>query len=431
MNFNHIQLKVWRNSVIVYYSRNGQSLRHHLNLNLNQFSTTDGKNIFNQLQKNKKKSFPIQLENHRERIEDIMKDYESRVSKFLESFGRKPLVSELKEFVVEDEEPITISELSLFEPTFLLFMKEKEEKFKIYDTMSSMRDFTSFYHGILDFEYKYSRKLRLNDINRMFIFQYIKFLKEKRSELDGFKTRGGLNPRTMKKRFDVLKSFFRWLLNYKIYIYNDVLVKNKDLYDFRGMANDVKTFSLSIEDIKIIEDILLEENSPLMKARDMFLFVCYTGVRFSDLISLEKSQINTLSNGTMVWVKKTQKVRTTTIDVDLIPEAVKILKKYNYNLNLMSNQKANFYIKEVLKLDERFCEDSVKFTKTKGEPYKIYELITFHSGRKSFITNMLMDNFSIVETMLRTGHKKLHTLEKYIVQRERRGRSLTTMFNNK
>jgi integrase len=431
MNFNHIQLKVWRNSVIVYYSRHGQSLRHHLNLNLNQFSTTDAKNILNQLQKNKKKSFPTQLEPHRERIEEIMRDYESRVSKFLESFGRKPLVSELEEFIVVEEEPKTISELSLFIPTFLMFMKEKEEKFMLYDTMTSLRDFTSFYHSILDFEYRYSRKLRLNDINRLFLVQYIKFLKEKRSELDGYKTRGGLNPRTMKKRFDVLKSFFRWLLNFKIYIYNDVLVKNKDLYDFRGMADDVKTFSLSIEDIKLIEDIVLEDDSPLMKARDMFLFVCYTGVRFSDLISLQKSQISTLTDGTIVWIKKTKKVRTTTIDVDLIPEAIGILQKYNYNLNLMSNQKANFYIKEALKLDERFCEESIKFTKTKGEPYKIYELITFHSGRKSFITNMLMNNFSIVETMERTGHKKLHTLEKYIVQRERRGRRLTTMFNKK
>jgi integrase len=348
MNFNHIQLKVWRNSVIVYYSRHGQSLRHHLNLNLNQFSTTDAKNILNQLQKNKKKSFPTQLEPHRERIEEIMRDYESRVSKFLESFGRKPLVAELEEFVVE-EEPKTISELSLFEPTFLLFMKEKEEKFKSYDTISSLRDFTSFYHSILDFEYRYSKKLRLKDINRLFLFQYIKFLKEKRSELDGYKTRGGLNPRTMKKRFDVLKSFFKWLLDYKIYIYDDVLIKNKDLYDFRGKADDVKTFSLSIEDIERIKEIEFEENSPLMKARDMFLFVCYTGVRFSDLISLQKSQINKLSDGTLLWVKKTQKVRTTNIEVDLIPEAVGILKKYNYSLNLMSNQKANFYIKEALK----------------------------------------------------------------------------------
>jgi len=430
MNFNHIQLKVWRNSVIVYYSRHGQSLRHHLNLNLNQFSTIDAKNILNQLQKNKKKSFPTQLEPHRERIEEIMRDYESRVSKFLESFGRKPLVAELEEFVVE-EEPKTISELSLFEPTFLLFMKEKEEKFKSYDTISSLRDFTSFYHSILDFEYRYSKKLRLNDIKRMFLFQYIKFLKEKRSELDGYKTRGGLNPRTMKKRFDVLKSFFKWLLDYKIYIYDDVLIKNKDLYDFRGKADDVKTFSLSIEDIERIKEIEFEENSPLMKARDMFLFVCYTGVRFSDLISLQKSQITKLSDGTLLWVKKTQKVRTTNIEVDLIPEAIGILKKYNYGLNLMSNQKANFYIKQALKLDERFCEDSIIFTKTNGEPYKIYELITFHSGRKSFITNMLMNNFSIVETMRRTGHKKLSTMEKYIVQRELRGRGLTEMFNKK
>jgi integrase len=310
-------------------------------------------------------------------------------------------------------------------------MKEKEEKFKPYDTISSLRDFTSFYHGILDFEHRYSKKLRLNDINRLFLFQYIKFLKEKRSELDGYKTRGGLNPRTMKKRFDVLKSFFKWLLDYKIYIYDDVLIKNKDLYDFRGKADDVKTFSLSIEDIDRIKDIELEENSPLMKARDMFLFVCYTGVRFSDLISLQKSQINQLSDGTLLWVKKTQKVRTTNIEVDLIPEAIRLLKKYNYNMHLMSNQKANLYIKEALKLDERFCEDSIIFTKTKGDPYKIYELITFHSGRKSFITNMLMNNFSIVETMRRTGHKKLSTMEKYIVQRELRGRGLTEMFNKK
>ncbi len=430
MNFNHIQLKVWRNTVVVYYSRHGQSLRHNLNLNLNQFSITDAKNITNQLQKNKRKSFPIQLEPHRERIESVMRDYELRVTKFLESFGRKPLISELEEFYV-NEEPKTISELSFFEPTFLTFMKEKEEKFKSYDTMTSLRDFKSFYHSIIDFQLKHSKKLRLNDVNRMFIFQYLKFLQETRSVSEGYKTRGGLNARTLKKRFDVLKSFYKWLLDYKIYIYDDVLVKNKDLYDFRGKAEDVKTYSLSIDDIKIIEDIKLEDNSPLMKSRDMFLFVCYTGVRFSDLISLKKTQIIKLSDGTLLWIKKTQKVRTTKIEVDLIPEALKILKKYDYRLNLMTNQKANLYIKEVLRLEDRFCEDSLNFTKESGEPYKIYELITFHTGRKSFITNMLMNNFSIVETMRRTGHKKLSTMEKYIVQRELNGRGLSEMFTKK
>ena len=49
-----------------------------------------------------------------------------------------------------------------------------------------------------------------------------------------------------------------------------------------------------------------------------------------------------------------------------------------------------------------------------GDSKPIYEQITFHTARRTFITNLVNANISLNAIMKMTGHKKITTLQEYI-----------------
>jgi integrase len=80
----------------------------------------------------------------------------------------------------------------------------------------------------------------------------------------------------------------------------------------------------------------------------------------------------------------------------------------------MSNDKANQYLKEVLAGIDEFCIDEPGYKYKFQRVPRLWELITFHQGRRTFITNLIKRNLSLYEVQKRTDHKKIRTLEEYI-----------------
>lgn len=101
-------------------------------------------------------------------------------------------------------------------------------------------------------------------------------------------------------------------------------------------------------------------------ARDMFIFSCYTGLAYSDLVKITKSDIIE-ENGKLIIEDKRQKTGSG-YHIVLLPQAENILKKYDFNLNLLSNQKCNQY----LKLIAQRCGIRIN--------------LTMHVGRHTFAT---------------------------------------------
>ena len=146
--------------------------------------------------------------------------------------------------------------------------------------------------------------------------------------------------------------------------------------------------------------------------RDLFLIGCYTGLRFSDLQQLRKEhfknnfvEINTLKTG--------QKV--------IIPQhwiISEILKKYDYNLpRMISNQKMNEYLKELGRLAQ--IDSIIIINQNSGglqydKRYKKYELITVHTARRSFATNMYLNDIPTISIMQITGHTSEKIFLRYI-----------------
>ena len=90
----------------------------------------------------------------------------------------------------------------------------------------------------------------------------------------------------------------------------------------------------------------LKLTSPhLQRVRDLFLFQCYTAMAYSDLMSFDYSNCEKI-DGKVFYHSKRTKTDTDFVFMLLDP-AVEILKKYDYKLPEITNQKYNDYLKAI------------------------------------------------------------------------------------
>jgi len=173
---------------------------------------------------------------------------------------------------------------------------------------------------------------------------------------------------------------------------------SKDVYKYKVLVLDKEADSYKIETLDIV--------------RDGFLLECWTGCRFSDLGKITRQNIK---NG-LISLKQ-QKTGTEVI-IPLHPMSIAILEKYNYiPPKPVSNQRFNDVIKILCHIAE--INESEKKEITKGgikqiNFYKKWELISSHTGRRSFATNnyrMGLDTYTIMKI---TGHKTESSFLKYI-----------------
>lgn len=199
-------------------------------------------------------------------------------------------------------------------------------------------------------------------------------------------------------------------------ILNKATIKgvNKTLYfkAFKEIKED--TFKLALNESELKELYSLEiSNSFKQKVRDVFIFAAWTGLRFSDLKSLnEKAQID--NDCIVIKAQKTQK----RVSIPLLPISKEILEKYNYKIPSFSEPTYNKYIKQIGKnipsLTKTFTDERTKGGKLIKETKYKWEMITSHTARRSFATNMFKRDFNVFAIMAITGHKNQATFFKYV-----------------
>jgi integrase len=101
-------------------------------------------------------------------------------------------------------------------------------------------------------------------------------------------------------------------------------------------------------DLKKIEDKQFESER-LQKTKDVFLFQCYTGLAYTDMAALKKGDYQQTPDKQW-YIKGVRQKTNRDYYCVLINDAVNILKKYDFELPVISYQKYNQYIKEVCSL---------------------------------------------------------------------------------
>lgn len=184
-------------------------------------------------------------------------------------------------------------------------------------------------------------------------------------------------------------------------------------YDsFRVFTEEVDNIYLDEKELEAIKNTDFTETPYLDRTRDWFLLLAWTGCRFSDL---EKITKNNIKDGNIVF---RQQKTGTKVYVPLHPIVEEILKKHDYNMpEAISNQRFNEYVKEVAKLAGIEGIESITRTEggvTKTTTYPKYELVSSHTGRRSFATNMYRRGLPTLMIMSITGHQTEKSFLKYV-----------------
>ena len=188
---------------------------------------------------------------------------------------------------------------------------------------------------------------------------------------------------------------------------------NVDVSNFKAMTNESLNVYLNEAEINKIYKQNFSDNLRLLNTRDLLIIGVRTGLRVSDFMRLKLTNIE----GDFIEIK-TQKTGKTVV-IPMHSQIKAIIKRNKGKLpKSISDQKFNQYVKEVCKVAkiDNLVEGSKQDPKTKRKQfgnYPKYELITSHTCRRSFASNLYGKiNNSVIMGI--TGHRTEKEFLKYI-----------------
>ena len=207
-----------------------------------------------------------------------------------------------------------------------------------------------------------------------------------------------------------LKVFLRWCREER------AVVVPVELRKLQGRHADVLKMWLTAEDLAALQVAVLPDY--LTRVRDVLLFCCYTGLRYSDVLALQPGNLHHWDGGTVLRLVQT-KTRTG-VSIYLTEAARAILDKYagaggeerKRLLPVLANQVMNRYLKRVGKY-AGLLEEVVVTTVVGGNVEKKsvpkWELLTTHTARHTFATQSLLRGMPVEVLQKVMGHAKIQT----------------------
>jgi integrase len=326
----------------------------------------------------------FQLNRYTNKFEEI----EALYSKINEDFTSKAL----KE-VFDTEFKKVPKGKNLFFVAYDAFMDEKKKRREWKP--STVKRYENIKNHLKAFEKIKNYKLTFSKINSKFYTEFVDYCY---TTLDH-------NTNTFSRNIGLFKTFMFWALKER-YTYNEAF---KDFVKpERVIAKEV---ALTIDQVKTIFEFQ-PKSKALERVKDIFVFQCLTGLRYGELKLISK---RTIINNTLI-IHEEKDVTKEPREVPLFDISNYILKKYNYKLPLISNQKQNEMIKDVFK-DAEFTFD-VEYSRTKNKEQEIkhkpfYKRVTTHTSRRTFVTIMKKKGIADKTIMNMTGHKDLKTFNTY------------------
>ena len=231
-------------------------------------------------------------------------------------------------------------------------------------------------------------------------------------ELVGWYIKNDYCNRTIQKQIRILKSFLRWVSRHGYTINSGVLEFKLRL----KVIPRTVTFLKYKELMHFFHFEFPKEKEYLSKARDMFCFMAFTSLRYSDLAALKP--VNLVDGCLDFCTEKTDDK----LHIALNEHAQQIIEKYSWYKGdtifpVPSNQKLNDYLKEAAKLaglDREISQVYFKGNTRHEDTYKFWEQISCHDARRTFVCCSLALGIPASVVMSATGHSDYATMKPYI-----------------
>ena len=201
--------------------------------------------------------------------------------------------------------------------------------------------------------------------------------------------------------------------SYKLKYHENEIFREKGFIERRLKTK--RKVRLNLKELKELEKLDLTENTGLEKVRDLFLAMCFTGLRISDWSKVKKENIVLIDGQEMLEIltKKTK----AKVYIPILPELKAILEKYNYHLPKVSDQYFNRTIKEVCMMagiDGNELKIYSEAGKVKEQRIEKYKMVSSHCARRSFASNFYELGIEPAIIMQITGHTTEKQFFEYI-----------------
>lgn len=189
------------------------------------------------------------------------------------------------------------------------------------------------------------------------------------------------------------------------------LAINKDLFDlqrypfrkYKIKYIDSKRGHLTPEELNKLEVLNLGSRSTLQRSLDIFLFSCYTGLRFSDVVSITKDNFHLIDDKLWLVYSSVKTDVSVRLPLCLLFEgkSIPIYERYVnnqktlFNIPLSSNSNVNKHLK-------RICQLAL-----------LEKKVSFHTARHTNATLLLYNGANITTVQKLLGHKSVRTTEIY------------------
>lgn len=187
----------------------------------------------------------------------------------------------------------------------------------------------------------------------------------------------------------------------------------------RALKADSVRVTLSVDELQRLADMQLR--GYLKKVRDLLLVGVGSGQRFGDFSQITPKDFYTTTNGVKLLSVISQKTGTPAkIPLNFFPWLIPVLEEYDYHAPKLSMQKFNDGLKT---LCERagFDESVLVVEQYIGRKARLkrlykpkYEVISSHTCRRSFATNLYRMGYKLSQIMPMTGHSTESQLRIYI-----------------
>lgn len=345
----------------------------------------------------KKKIAASEINKEIQRLETLA----DNVFKSFEVAEHIPTIEEYRDAFNEANGKLTIGEsqnkISFFH-SFHEFVKECGAQNNW--TESTYEKFSAVENHLIGFD----QNVTFESLNESRLTDYVNYLRDTKD----------MRNSTIGKQLGFLRWFLRWTLK-KGYSDNNAF----ELFKPKLKTTQKKVIFLTWDELMNLKDFDIPETKKYLdRVRDVFCFCCFTGLRYSDVFNLKRSDIK--DDHIEVTTVKTAD----SLTIELNNYSRTILNKYkeihfekNKALPVISNQKMNDYLKELGELvgiDEPIRETYYKGNERIDEVTPKYALLGTHAGRRTFICNALSMGIPAQTVMKWTGHSDYKAMKPYI-----------------
>jgi len=159
--------------------------------------------------------------------------------------------------------------------------------------------------------------------------------------------------------------------------------------------------ALSRESFEKIRDLEIPKNYPSTRfTRDLFLFACYTGTSYADVVRITRENLFSDEEGNL-WLKYRRKKTDYRARVKLLPEAITLIEKYKDE-----NRDTLFPMQS-----PEMAQANIRGLRIMAD---IKQPMTYHTARHSFASLITLEEGVPIETISQMlGHSNIQTTQIY------------------